>query len=386
MIATSDGLRSIATRIQREREVARSIVASLPAELDAAWDLPLPDSWRTLGFAYEITSSAAAVLEQEPALSRSLAQFAVAVSTSLADGSYPDVAIAQVTGQAWKELGTAHRYLSSYDAALRAYAAARRCFEEFGALANEQASVDLATAVVLSEVGRHDEALGLIGEATPVLASFQDEKRVVQAMLLKAMIHHRRGDLSAARIAYEDALAGAERGDDLHTLAAIFNNMGQVLVELNDTNAAALALSRARDLFAALEMPAEVARSEYALAKLCLHTGDYDGALRLLQRVRALFLQLHLVEEAGVASLDMIDALVATGKKDDAYQVSEAVLSEFRAAGLNARALIALEYLRGLVRDHPASLSPSIRHVRSYLEELRTDPARVFLPLPDEHL
>ncbi len=383
MIAASE-LRSVASRIEHEREVARSIVSSLPSTLDAAWDTPLPDSWRTLGFVCEITSSAAAVLEQEPALSRSLAQFAVAVATSLERGSYPEIAIAQVTGQALKELGTAHRYLSSYDASLRAYGAARRCLAEFGALANDQASVDLATAVVLSETGRHDEALALIDEVTPVLGSFEDEKRMVQAMLLKAMIHHRRGNLAAARTAYQDALAGAENQDDLHTLAAIFNNMGQVLVDLNETNAAALALSRARDLFAALEMPAEVARTEMGLSRLCLRRGAHEDALRLSQSVRMRFLELRMVEEAGLASLDMIDALIATGKEDEAYRMSEAVLSEFRQAGLNERALLALEYLRELVRNHPAASSPSIRHVRSYLEELRTDPLRVFLPLPEQ--
>jgi hypothetical protein len=383
MIAASE-LRSIATRIEHEREIARPIVSSLPGSLDAAWDTPLPDSWRTLGFACEITSAAAAVLEQEPALSRSLAQFAVAVATSLEDDSYPEIVIAQVTGQAFKELGTAHRYLSSHDASLRAYAAARRCFAEFGSLANDQASVDLATAVVLSDAARHDEALALIDEVTPVLASFEDEKRIVQATLLKAIIHHRRGNLSAARSAYEDALAAAENQDDLHTLAAIFNNMGQVLVDLNDTNAAALALSRARDLFAALEMPGEVARAEMGLARLCLHRGAYEDALPLLQRVRARFLELHMVEEAGLASLDMIDALVATGKQDDAYRMSEAVLSEFRQAGLNQRALLALEYLRELVRTHPTASSTSIRHVRSYLAELRSNPSLEFLPLPDQ--
>lgn len=383
MIATAEGLRSIASRIEREREAAKTIVASLPANLDGAWDRPLPQSWRTLGFAQELTSSAAAVLEQTPALSRARAQFAVAIATAIREESYPAIAIAQTSGQAWKELGTAHRYLSSYDASLRAYGAARRSFAAFGALAHEQASVDLATAVVLSEIGRHDEALALIVDATPLLESVHDEKRVVQAMMMKAMIHHRRGNLQAARIAYDDALAGAEKQDDLHTLAALFNNIGQVLIDLSDTNAAALALARARDLFSALEMPAEVARTEGALSQLCIQRGAYDDALTLLGRVRSSFLRLGMVHEAGIASLNIVDALIATGQQDEAYGVAETVLAEFRGAGLNERALVALEYVRELVRDHRPAPRPRVQHVRSYLEELRSDPARIFMPLPE---
>jgi len=88
------------------------------------------------------------------------------------------------------------------------------------------------------------------------------------------------------------------------------------------------------------------------------------------------------VEEAGVAALDIVDALVATNERAAAQQLTEIVLAEFRAAQLNERALIALAYLRDFLREHPAPAG-AIRHVRSYLQELRTNPARVFLPLPE---
>ncbi|HEV8660786.1 MAG TPA: hypothetical protein VGS96_19445 [Thermoanaerobaculia bacterium] len=381
MKSAQDSLRLIADRLADERAAARSVVATLRTSLDAAWDRALPEAWRTLGFVQELTSVSDSVLEQNPAQSRALAQFALAVAAAVPRADYPAITIAQVEGHAWKALGTAHRYLSAYDAALRAYDAARRCFAAFGALADEEAAVDLATAVVFSEIGRFDEALALIEQSAATFASFRDEQRVVQGTLLKGMIHHRRGDLRAARIAYESALMSAQERDDLHTLAAIHNNLGQVLIELNETSAAADALARARDLFAGLEMPAEVGRTEGALARLLLHNGAYERAIALLQRVRQRFLALGMIDEAGLAALDMVDGLVATNDRAAALRLTETVLAEFRAARLE-RAIVALAYLQELLREHP-SPAASIHHVRLYVEQLRSDPDRVFLPLPE---
>jgi hypothetical protein len=62
--------------------------------------------------------------------------------------------------------------------------------------------------------------------------------------------------------------------------------------------------------------------------------------------------------------------------------VTESVLSEFRGAGLNARAITALAYLRDIL---PAVDQPgrALRYVRSYLEQLRSEPSRAFLPLSE---
>ncbi len=379
---SSASLRNIADRLADERVKARPVIEALRMTMDAVWDRALPEEWRTLGFVQELTTTAAALLEQDPRYSRALAQFALAVAMSVPRTSYPAVLIAQSEGRAWKELGTAHRYLSEHDAALRAYEAARRSFAEFGALAHDEASLDFAIAIVHSETGRHEEALALLAHATAIFASFRDEERFIKGTLLKAMILHRRGELVPARIIYEDALTAARQRDDLHTLAGIYNNLGQVCIELNEMNAAASALSQARDLFSALNMPAELARTKGALAHVLFHNAAYEPAIQLLQDARDDFMRLGMVEEAGVAALDIVDALVATNERAAAQQLTEIVLAEFRAAQLNERALIALAYLRDFLREHPAPAG-AIRHVRSYLQELRTNPARVFLPLPE---
>ena len=379
MIRSVDGLRAVAKRLERERETARPVVNSLSANLDQAWDKVLPQTFHTLGFVDELTRSAAAVLEQDPARSRALAQFAIAVATALPSGEYPPIAVAQIEGQAWKELGTAHRYLSAYDASLRAYDAARRCFGAHGALVHEHAAVDLAAAVALSEAARYDDALALITRTAPVFAEAGDHHRLIHGAILRAIIHHRRGELDRARAGYEEALLRAKKRPDPHTIASIYNNLGQVCSELGDFRTAASSLTKAHESFTQLGMPGEVLRTEGALARLSMKQGHFERAIALLQRVRQRFTDLGLINEANFIALDLVDALVATDQRPAALQLTERVVAECRAAGLNRRAIIALSYLRDLLPRHAQPRVP-VQHVRTYLEDLRTDPDRAFIP------
>src|SRR5437660_8580569 len=170
-------LRTVA-QVTAERAAARPVINSLRTSGADVWDSEIPPSWRNAGFVQELTAAASAVLESDPRDSLALAQLALAIATSIPARRYTPTVQAQLEGTAWKEIGTAHRYLSEYDAALRAYDAAERAFARSGALAHEVAIVELARAVVLSELRRHDDALALIEESAPVLGSFGDQRRL----------------------------------------------------------------------------------------------------------------------------------------------------------------------------------------------------------------
>jgi len=108
-------------QITAERGAAYPTVERLrSADLDRLWDEELPASWRTAGFVQELTAAAADLLERDARRSLELAQLAQAVSTSIPSHAYPPTVFAQLEGNAWKEIGTAHRYLSEFDAAIRA--------------------------------------------------------------------------------------------------------------------------------------------------------------------------------------------------------------------------------------------------------------------------
>ncbi len=74
--------------------------------------------------------------------------------------------------------------------------------------------------------------------------------------------------------------------------------------------------------------------------------------------------------------------LIATGRYAEARALTEQVLKEFVVAGLNDSAITALAYLRDLLPT-TREARRAVQHVRSHLEQLRSEPARVFLPLDE---
>ncbi len=369
-------------QLTAEREAARPIIQNLPATLSEVWEREIPSSWRTAGFVQELTAAAAANLESNPRESLALSQLALAIVTSIPAETYAAPIQAQLQGAVWKEIGTAHRYLSEYDAALRAFDVAQRALQSESALAHDDAIVDFARAIVLTDLGRHDEALELLTQTEPVFRGFEDQRRLVQVRVLSGIILQRQGQLQKARATYEQALEETQL-EDLHTRAVLYNNLGQVCADLGDTAQAVLVLHNALRLFGELKMPVEVTRTEWTLARVLLLTGDFSKAVPILRRARDMFLATRMPEEAGLAGLDLVDALLATSQADEARSVIERVLAEFREANLNARAVTALAYLRDVL---PTTRQPQrvVHHVRGYLEQLRSEPARLFLPLSEE--
>jgi len=380
-IDPGDEFLAVVSRIEAERTDARPLIEDLRRSGELLWERELPESWRTAGFAMELLTSASDVLEEDPRKSLVLAQLALTVVTSIPEGTYARPLQAQLAGSAWKEIGTSHRYRSRYDAALRAYDAAQRCFESEASLSHDVAILDLNRAIVLSDWGRNEEAGTLLESAVPILREFDDRRRVVQAQVIAGNIRQRQGRFAEARSIYESALRDLDP-DDLHTGAVLHLNLGRAETEIGDFHAAALHLQRARAVFSELSMPAEVARTQWALASALMRAGDFDRAVPILQRTRADFLDRSMPEEAGLAGLDLVETMIATSHPAEARSLTERILEEFRSAELNARAITALAYLRDLLPSARQS-GLAVRHVRNYIEQLRHEPSRVFIPLPE---
>lgn len=373
-------LRTIA-QLTDERAAARPIVESLRSSSAELWETEIPSSWRTAGFVQELAAAASEILEADPRESLALAQLALAIATSIPTETYDAPIQAQIEGAAWKEIGTAHRYLSEYDAALRAYDAAHRAFASATALAHDDAIVDFARAIALTDLGRHDEALELLAKAEPLLREFGDSRRLSQVAVLTGIVKYRQGCYEEARATYEKALRDVPL-DEVHTRAILYGNIGSASADGGDLNNAVIMYNNARQLFAALDMPIELNRTEWNLARVLLATGEFYKALPILKHVREFFLDKGMPEEAGLAGLDVADVSIAIGAFEEAREVVSRVVTEFTTANLNTRALTALAYLRDVLPSTPQP-GKTVRHVRQYLDQLRSGSASLFLPLDE---
>jgi tetratricopeptide (TPR) repeat protein len=169
----------------------------------------------------------------------------------------------------------------------------------------------------------------------------------------------------------------------MYVLGVVYINTGYIHTMLGDTGKAADAFQRARQIYTMLAMPSEVDRADWGLATILLDSGNFATALPLLYRLRKAYLARCMPKNAGLIALSIVDALVATERRDEALRLTEQVLAEFVLANIDKHAITALAYLRELL---PKSKEPrrAVRHVRSYMELLRSEPTRLFVPLDDE--
>ena len=190
------------------------------------------------------------------------------------------------------------------------------------------------------------------------------------------------GRLKEARATYEKALEEVSL-EDLHTRAMLYLNLGQTMINLGDMNKGVLMLHHARQLLTDLGMSVEVNRTEWNLARVLVANGDFAKASSMLERARDFFLDKGIPEDAGLVGLELADVLIATGQGERAREIIVRVLAEFTNAKLNSGALSALAYLRDVLLT-TRQPQRAVRHVRQYLDDLRTEPARLFLPPPED--
>lgn len=384
-LATREALFDVMEQIAEERIAARPIVQELLTRGDEVWDEEIPESWRTAGFVQELTAAGAAILETDPTRCLNFTQLALAVASSIPRETYPSPVQAFIEGRAWKEIAVAHRYQSSYDAATRAYAAAHRAFAQESALVHEQVRAQFGHATVFVVTARYDDAIELLARVEDVFRGYGDERNIISCEITRAAISYCRGDFQRAAAKHLELIPRLEEAapEDLYTLGLLYGNAGHSLAPLGRRAEAVSAFQRAREIFSTLGMPSEVDGTDYGLAKVLLTEGDFETAIPLLYRVREAYLRRGRPENAGWAALHIVDALVATGRREEALLLTEQVLTEFIRANLNRDAITALGYLRDLL---PVSAQPrqTVSQVRSYVERLRTEPARVFIPLDPE--
>jgi tetratricopeptide (TPR) repeat protein len=168
---------------------------------------------------------------------------------------------------------------------------------------------------------------------------------------------------------------------DVHTLAQLFNNIGNCCLELGELDAAGTYLLQAVSIFEDLGIKVDAIHCRWTIGRLMLSSGRMTEALAKLRAIHEDFEQMHMVGEAGLVGLDMVEALLRLGKSDEASLICRYLVERFTNAGMSTNAVTALAYLREALAAGKAT--PKLAsHVRNYLKELPRHREPLFAPPP----
>jgi tetratricopeptide (TPR) repeat protein len=376
------GIRELFERLEAESRRARPIVERLVTTIEQQWDEEIPREWRNVGFVQELNKIFPSILQQNPDTAHALAQFALAVATTIPRDRYPSMIVTEVEGTAWRRIAQAHHYRSNYTDALKALERADKCFWTEVGLFEERAIAGFIRAMIYTDLRRYDEADVLLSASEEAFEDTGNVRLYGHCLLLRGTIAYRKHRLVTAAGVFRVAIDVLREADDLPQLATALRGLGVVQNDLRDPASAVSALHDALAIFSDLGFMPEIARTKGALGRVSLSLGRYAEARKLLTEARSVFLTLHMPEEGGLAGLELIEIFIALREEFRAVAVVEEVIAEFQRANLNERAATALAYLRDMVPSRRAR--EAARHVRKYVEALKQEPELVFRPLPED--
>ena len=281
---------------------------------------------------------------------------------------------------AWKYRSTIHRQRGENDSARAALIRARAVAGLCDGAELKNAIIAFADACICAEpdVWEPDQALELFERCESVF-SYYEPWRLKDIVQMRGVVAWRSGDYDTALTAFRSVLAATSPADRA-THADALRNLGMVLVDLRQADAAEDRLDEARKIDVELGRTTEVTRDDYHLARLQALRGQHDVAAELLADVSSRFASAGDLDAALRTGKDGALALIAAGRNTEARDVLSALVSQ--AVGSTERRRFtaeALSYLRQLA-DHDALTVDVATAVASYVDRIHAQRPVPFIP------
>lgn len=373
----------LANRVEDEKAAAATLFPRLLSYALAHEDAEpvLPAEWQTCGTVHVLLTASEERRDRLPqealALARLAAQLAMRVPLHLYHVRY----VMALRGDAWRAHGDLLRHVGDFPSAIRALEDAERHFSDSPTGTFDLAIVHVIQASVLGQIGREEEALGLLHRAARVFREYGDAERFIQTRFREAVIRYEQGRIREAHATFVSLLQPAEEGAFLGTLARLYTNVGQCAVDLGDVVGAREAFAKALPLYENLGMETPVLRTRWGLARLLLSTGHVAQVLPQLDALQEHFARLGMIGDAGLVALDRAEALLLLGRAQEVPSLIRSLVDTFVASGVTPQAMRALAYLKEAAASEHVTTS-AVRYVRAFLERLSRHPTEVFAPPP----
>jgi len=370
-----------AKRLKQERAGAAERVARhLNATPRDEWPrLAEEAELRSNGALEELAALVRARCEKDPQEALILSTLATTIAETLPPGAYPAVTLAQLRALAWKDRAHTLRYLGRYDEAFEAIDMAESALTPFPATSYDKAVVALVKAITLQHVERFDESRALLTECQEVFRDHGDSRLHLYCGITEVALLFREEKYAEAREIGLKMLKAASEADK-ESAARLHNNVGYCDAHLGNLREANMHFAEAKSIFVDLGRTAEARRSELGFGSLLVTKGHVAEGIAVLQSARADLVADALIVEAGLCGLKIAEAMLKGRNFDAAHSLISEVIDQFVAAGLNDRAVRAMEYLSHSIENRNAS-SATVHHVEEYVEMLQSNPSATFIPL-----
>jgi len=335
--------------------------------------------FHTGGVVRRLNARAHDVVASEPLEALIFADFAQVVADLLPDDIYPNKAVYELRGTAWKERANALLRLAKFDEALESLRRAELAYENLRSSGRGLAAVELVRAVVYYERGELQKASEHVERAEHGYAHLSLERERMKAVWLRGEIAYEAVDYVGASNIFHDVIKFGENINDAGWIAR--GSFCRAACELERGN-----LGEAVTLYHGALMifretgPAEYRlETEWGLARVALCGGKPTDAARGLRDVIAAFEEIGRVANVALAGIDLSEALLVLERWEEIAKVAGHSFRVLKKAGHLTGALTALAYLKEAAAKR--QLTPeSLKVVREYLRRVEREPDLLFVP------
>ncbi|HEX6096909.1 MAG TPA: hypothetical protein VF432_11340 [Thermoanaerobaculia bacterium] len=379
---TLDSMRAHGARIAAEDEEAAALVQPLlDAPVLAAWWPFRSKRYLTGGVVRKLLAHAATLHEREPREALIFADAAITVAHALPDDAYVAKAVYELRGSAWKERANALRFLGRYDEGLESLQRAERAYQKLTFPAFGLASVAYLRAGILLEQQRYGEATEAAVIAERAFCSLSDAERQMGALHLRAYIAFELRQFETAIQLFRRVSEYGEERNDALWIARAAQALGNCYLDAQNAAEASMQFHTALTLFRELGQRTEIIRTEWGVARLIMHGGNLDEAIRRLRAVVAGLISTGMVTDAALAGLDLTEILLSREQMRQIVALTKHLFTVFIKAGMLTGALTAIAYLKEAAESGRLT-NADVAAVRSFLRRAERQPALLFVPPP----
>jgi tetratricopeptide (TPR) repeat protein len=364
-----------AARLESERGETTDVAAWLRDTPQSEWPrLAESKALRNNAALERLSDEVRKRLERNPTESLAIANLAASIAESISN-TYPLLVIAQIRSTAFRDRANALRYLGRLDEAYDSIETAESRLNEFPAAVHDRAVIWFVKAMILAQMDHFGEAEQMINAASVIFADVNDSARFLQAGVIHGNLLGRQKRYTEAENLFRDLLKIAVSSGDVETEARLHNNLGHCAVSAGDYASANVHFSESIARFTDLGLRAEVPRTNLGAAQVLIGKHQIDAGLVRLEDARGSFVALKLFGEAGLCALRIIEVLIDRGDIARARALTAAVIDEFAAAGVDMRAVQAIERLQSTI-DADGATAEAVRTVHEFVRPFAVDQAR----------